>query len=79
MKVFLLISILGVALVSSCPTNQEQENGKRLIKTSEKEPAQWMDEDQIWSLIEKHQNFVDVTGHNFPDIKPEDINTQGIY
>jgi len=37
-----------------------------------------MDEKQIWSLIEKFQNFVDVTDHSFPKVKEGDINIKAI-
>ncbi|XP_021953333.1 leucine aminopeptidase 1 [Folsomia candida] len=78
MKLVLVVS-LGVALVASCPFGDEEiKAGKRLIKTSFEEPGQWMDEDEIWALIMKHQNFIDITDHNFPDIKEGDVNVQAI-
>lgn len=57
-----LLSCIAIALSSPV-----QEN-KRLIKTSENEPAKWLSEEEIFSLIAKKQNFVDVTDYkNYPD------------
>jgi len=53
--------------ISSSPVSQ-----KRLIKTSEKEPGKWMDQEEIWGLIENYVNFMDVTGHVFPNISSAD-------
>ncbi|XP_021945455.1 leucine aminopeptidase 1 [Folsomia candida] len=76
---FVLVVALGVALVASCPHGDEEAKaGKRLIKTTFEGPGQWMDEDEIWGLISKHQNFMDITDHNFPDIKEGDVNVQAI-
>lgn len=74
----LLVVALGFVLVTSSPSSRGgTEGGKRLIKTSEREPV-WLDQDEIWSLIVKHQNFMDVTDHSFPVIDPKDVNIKGI-
>ncbi|CAL8109376.1 unnamed protein product [Orchesella dallaii] len=74
LQILLVVSV-GVILVSSVPLEQ----GKRLIKTSEEEPAKWMTDDEIWSLIEKHQNFIDITDHqDMPVAKPEDVDIKAI-
>lgn len=62
MKVSILFLVLfvGVNLVASNPF----ESVKRLIKTSADEPAKWMSERDIWSLlIRKHRHFIDFTDH----------------
>lgn len=61
LQIALIVSV-GTILVSSVPLEQE----KRLIKTSEDEDPQWLNEDQIWVLIRNRQNFIDLTDH--PDI-----------
>ncbi|OXA60778.1 Leucine aminopeptidase 1 [Folsomia candida] len=79
MKLLILFA-LSVALVSSSPFERNEfTSGKRLIKTSQEGAGQWMDEDEIWGLIAKHANFIDITDHNFPDVKEGDVNVKGIF
>jgi len=59
--------------IRSSPVSQ-----KRLIKTSEEEPAKWMDQEEIWGLIENYINFMDVTDHVFPNISSADHNIEAI-
>ncbi|ODM98733.1 putative leucine aminopeptidase 1 [Orchesella cincta] len=74
LQILLVVSV-GVILVSSIPVEQ----GKRLIKTSEEEPAKWMTDDEVWSLINKHQNFIDITDHqDMPVVRPQDVPTKAI-
>ncbi|ODM92511.1 putative leucine aminopeptidase 1 [Orchesella cincta] len=77
MKFFqlLLVASVGVILVSSRAVEQE---GKRLIKTSEEDPGQWMDENEIFDLIKAKKTFIDITDSDFPEIKPEDVNIKAI-
>ncbi|ODM92510.1 putative leucine aminopeptidase 1 [Orchesella cincta] len=72
---FLLVASVGAILVSSRAVEQE---GKRLIKTSEEDPGQWMDENEIFELIRAHKTFIDITDFDLPAIKPEDVNTKAI-
>ncbi|CAL8142578.1 unnamed protein product [Orchesella dallaii] len=77
MKFFqlLLVASVGVILVSSRAVEQE---GKRLIKTSEEDPGQWMDENEISELIKAKKTFIDITDFDLPPFKPEDVNIKAI-
>jgi len=68
--------VLGLicAGVRSSPLGE----GARLIKTSEDQEAKWLTDAQIWDLIEAHVGFMDVTDHNLPQIKPDDVNVDAI-
>jgi len=74
-RALLLATCLCGALSSirSSPVGQ-----KRLIQTSEDEPAKWMDQEEIWGLIENYVNFMDVTDHVFPNISSADHNIKAI-
>lgn len=72
-KVSFLWMALCLALVDANPVHNSEN--LRLIKTSESGPAQWLSENEILSLIDKHHNFIDVTDHTFP-INKEDPNTK---
>lgn len=53
------------------------ENGKRLIKTSHEEPAEWMSQAEIWNLIEKHANFIDLTDHDLKEYASKSVSAKG--
>lgn len=58
-----LISCVGAALGGPVPEN------KRLIKTSENEPARWLSEEERLSLKTKQHNYIDITDYKvYPDI-----------
>jgi len=70
----LAVCLCGILTsIRSSPVGQ-----KRLIQTSEDEPAKWMDQEEIWGLIENYVNFMDVTDHVFPNISSADHNIKAI-
>jgi leucyl aminopeptidase len=71
----ILVAMTGLALASALPHGSPNN---RLIKTSEDKPAEWMDEQQVWALIERHQNFMDITDTKIPKFNPEDVNVKAI-
>jgi len=70
----LLVVSVGVILVSGRAVENE---GKRLIKTSEQDPGQWMDENQIFELKRAKKTFIDITDFGNPAINPDDVNVKG--
>ncbi|CAL8109374.1 unnamed protein product [Orchesella dallaii] len=76
LQVFLIASI-GILLASAIPL--ELQGKRRLIKVSEFEPPKWLEEKEIWGLIEKDIKFMDITEiKNFPELKPEISQNKGI-
>jgi len=74
----LLIASFGVLLASSIPL--EHHGKRRLIKVNEFEPAKWLEEKEIWDLIEKDIKFMDITEmKNFPERKPEISQNKGTH
>lgn len=75
MKTFQLLAVaaVAVALVSS----RAVEEGKRLIKTSEDHPGEWMTEEQIVNLIKKKVTFIDITDFDYSKVNPDDVDTHG--
>lgn len=70
MRVLLLV--LSVASGVLLTTSRSVPDGKRLIQTSETEPATWMTEEEIFGLIQQRKGFMDVTDFHYPDTKITD-------
>lgn len=75
MKTFqlLVVAAVAVALVSS----RAVEEGKRLIKTSEEHPGEWMTEEQIVDLIKKKVTFIDITDFDYSKVNLDEVDTHG--
>jgi len=71
-KLAFLLLILQIIKTRSSPLPQYR-NGKRLIQTAEDETPVWLDESEIWKLIENENNFMDITDHDFSQV----INKKG--
>jgi len=63
-KSFLILFVVLVASTSARPSATEE--GKRLIKVSEAEPAAWLSQEEILLLISNRINFMDIT--DFPTV-----------
>ncbi|ODM94050.1 putative leucine aminopeptidase 1 [Orchesella cincta] len=73
----LLIASFGVLLASTVPLGQHGK--RRLIKVSEFEPPKWLNDKEIWGLLEKDIHFMDITDiKNFSEKKPEISQNKGI-
>jgi len=48
---------------------KENQDGKRLIKTSEEDPGSWLNEEGIFALIRSGKTFIDITDidYSIPD------------
>lgn len=78
MKIIILsVAIFGILAVSAVPF-YKHKGSKRLIKTSESKPAEWLSEAEIQSLIAKDQGFIDVTHVKEYDGKQAQNNNKGI-
>jgi len=75
MKLLLHAVLLICTVYVAHPSPIQEE--LRLIKTSEEKAAEWMTQDQIWELIGKHENFIDVTDVKIPAIQ-EEVDTKAI-
>jgi len=69
--------LICTAYVAHPSPIQQSSEGLRLIKTSEEKAAEWMNQDQLWELISKHENFIDVTDVKIPAIQSE-VNIKAI-
>ncbi len=73
----ILIVLLGTILVSARSVTENE--GKRLIQTSEEEPARWMTEKEIFQLIQKNKGFMDITDFDYSDVKIRNVPITGIF
>lgn len=65
--------VLGL-LVAATGNPISDEPEKRLIQTSEKEPAKWLTYEEIFGLIDDGVTFMDITDHKKPAIRPISTN-----
>lgn len=70
MKTSELFGIFLVLILAGCTSASSEEVEKRLIQTSEHEPPTWLTYDEIFDLINNDIRFMDVTGRNYPAVKP---------
>lgn len=73
-----LIAVLGIVYVSGSSIVGENQE-KRLIQTSEDQPATWMTEDEIFELIERNQGFMDITDFDYSNPISHGQGALGIY
>lgn len=64
----LLVSAIYIVSVSSSSIPGPGQEGKRLIQTSEVEPAQWLTEGEIFDLIQENRGFVDITNFEYTSV-----------
>ncbi|OXA59073.1 probable leucine aminopeptidase 1 [Folsomia candida] len=58
--------VLILSLIASAVVGRPSQDEKRLIKISPEDSGTWLTEDEIFSLIRKNINFIDITGRVFP-------------
>lgn len=68
-----LFSLCGVAVILGVVRSE----GKRLIKTSEHEPPEWLDDAEITALHRNGLRYIDVTNFEYLNVKPGPVNTRG--
>jgi len=68
----IIFSILEIGAICSLAlphNNRLNKEGKRLIKLSEEEPAKWLTEEEVFEVIRKQANFIDITDHQSRPLK----------
>jgi len=68
-------AILGIGAICSLalPYNKVNQEGKRLIKLSEEEPAKWLTQEEVFEVIRKQAHFVDITDHQSRPLKTASV------
>jgi hypothetical protein len=67
MKVPLALISVFLVVVGALARPQASENeGKRLIRVSEKVAPKWLTNEEVLSLMQKEINFMDITDHSAP-------------
>lgn len=77
MKGFLLIVQVGLVAINFASARTVSEGNKRLIQVSEKAPAQWMTETEIFELIQSNKGFMDITDFDYSNSRIKKPNVHG--